>query len=280
MTKDFLEKHGFKPLTLNDRDLYCSFLGSTRVLDLCFPALLAYWDSPMYRIRDGVMLVCVNETDGYISLPPMGDFGAGILQLRGMGLPPIGYMTRRQADMCGLETNCDKRFSDYIVMRQEMTALSWKYKHKLADYNYFIKHYAFSVKEITPELHNDCRAVLEQWCGGRSCSDCLFGCEKPVLERYLAGMPQSGASGLLVYIDNKPVGNLIAALQGDSLFYPYAKTDKAFSGLSVFMYVYFASMHSVPYVNLGSDGGIEGIRHFKNKFRPYTLSDKWFYEGI
>ena len=85
-----------------------------------------------------------------------------------------------------------------------------------------------------------------------------------------------GITGLVVYCGGAPIGNLIAYAQGDTLYYPYAKADNSYFGISVYMYIDLAKKFDTQYVNLGSDGGIEGIRHFKGKFRPYILTDKYF----
>lgn len=278
MDKKTLVSSGFLPLTIQQKELYCNYLGNTRVLDLCYLALDGFWDCPLYREQAGVLLVCVNEPEGYLFLPPMGDFDEGLRQI--LQLTPhgqIGYLTKEQADRTGLPVQTDHRFDDYIVPISQLLTMTWKYKHKLSDYNYFINNYDFKAEPITVANAQDCTAILEDWCNTRDCTHCLFSCEKQVLARYLAGMPKNGLCGLIVYINDQAVGSILGTVQGDSLFYPYAKSQKI-TGLSVYMYVELARQFetAVEYVNLGSDGGMEGIRRFKNKFAPYTLIGKWF----
>lgn len=275
MTKELLEKNGFQTLDKTKYELYQSSISKNHVLDIRFPIMYAYWNTPLFRYRDGVMLTAVNESDGYIFLPP-SDFNAGIKQMLEITpSPTIGYMTKQEADVCPLPTYNDARFSDYIVNRDELINISWKYKHKTADYNRFIKSYSITTKPFSYQNADDCRFILNGWCQNRSCADCLFGCEKGVLERYIE-LADCGITGLVVYCDDKPVGSIVACTHDDTLYYPYAKADNSYFGISVYMYVELAKKSNAKYVNLGSDGGIDGIRHFKGKFRPYDLLDKYF----
>lgn len=275
MTKQHLLNNKFIPLSSNVEDLYQKYYNDTKILDICYPILCAYWE-PLYRIKDGVMLVAVNESDGYIFLPPMGNWSSGLEQIAQISsIPSIGYMNKEQATACPYQTQADLRFSDYIVLQSDLTTLSWKYKHKLSDYNYFTKHYNFYTQDMTENNKRDCTTVLNNWCDGRDCSLCLFGCEKPVLDKYVNSTSNS-LHGLLVYCDNKPVGNLIACKESDTLYYPYCKADNSYTGLSVYMYVEMARRFDAKYVNLGSDGGINGIKSFKNKFKPFNLLEKYF----
>jgi len=275
MNKKLLLDNGFQPLDKTKYKLYTENSTESRVLDIRFPILQAYWDDALYRIHDSVMLTAVNEQDGYIFLPAK-DFKAGIKQmLKITSNISMGYMTSEQAEACPLPTYRDKRFSDYIVSRNELIVTSWKYKHKTADYNRFMKNSNISVKPFCANTADDCRTILNNWCKGRNCADCLFGCEKGVLEKYI-DLTDCGITGLVVYCGGAPIGNLIAYAQGDTLYYPYAKADNSYFGISVYMYIDLAKKFDTQYVNLGSDGGIEGIRHFKGKFRPYILTDKYF----
>ncbi len=276
MTYKDLIDNGFLPLTDKESALYNEYINDGAILDICYPVLTAYWE-PLYRLKDGVMLVAVKEENDYIFLPPLGDLTKGTHQIFLINKEAnVGYMVKEQADIFPKASSPDLRFSDYVVEKEQMTTLSWKYKHKLSDYNYFVKHYNYTLEDVNLTNANDCRTVLSSWCDGRDCSLCLFGCEKKVLESYLEAISKNQMYGLLAYCDNKPIGSLIACKAKDTLYYPYCKTDKAYTGLSVFMYIEFAKRFDVKYVNLGSDGGIEGIKHFKNKFKPYILKDKYF----
>ena len=275
MTKHLLLNNNFISLTDNDEELYREYGCDTKILDVRYPILLAYWE-PLYRLKDGIMLIAVKENDGYIFLPPMGNMSKGLEQITQISPnPSIGYMNKEQANACPFRTQADLRFSDYLVLRDDLITLSWKYKHKLSDYNYFIKHYDIRIDTMNKSNAKDCITVLDNWCSGRDCSLCLFGCEKPVLKKYISSTSKS-LHGIIAYCDNKPIGNLIACKEGDTLYYPYCKADNSYNGLSVYMYVEMARRFNVQYVNLGSDGGINGIKSFKNKFKPYTLIDKYF----
>ena len=236
MTKQELIKNGFKHLTVNQNAEFEKHPFNNRILDIRLPILLAYWDEPLYRIFDGILLVAVNEENNYIFLPPTPDFANGLQQIKEINHDAIiGYMGESEAMLCDKETHYIASFSDYITKRQDLITLSWKYKHKLSDYNYFVKNNNFTARPLTPELANDCRTVLNNWCNGRDCSLCLFGCEKKPLEKYIS-MIDSGINGILIYSNDQPIGNLISCVCGDTLYYPYDKTDKNYSCLSVYMY--------------------------------------------
>ena len=276
MTKDVLTENGFITLTTDKYPIYEKYKFNNHILDIQLPILLAYWDQPLYRIFDDIMLIAVKEENDYIFLPPCPDFKHGLSQIKHI-YPNviIGYMNSEQAQLCNSEVEYDARFSDYITKREELITLSWKYKHKLSDYNNFIKNNSFEVRALIPETANDCRTVLNNWCNGRDCSLCLFGCEKKVLEKYIELIGR-GIDGMLVYSNGVPIGSLISCVYDDTLYYPYAKTDKKYNGLSVYMYVEHAKHFNAKYVNLGSDGGFEGIRRFKDKFKPYQMLNKYF----
>ena len=284
MTEQQLSAAGFTPLPqIGGRAILEEYQrGTNRILDLCYGALDAYWDRPYCKQENGSLQIFVNEPEGYLALPPIGgDFHDGIAHLqklfRAAGEPIYaGYFTAEQAQASCLAMDCDERFGDYICKREELTALTWKYKHKTADYNAFLRTISPRAVPVSPAVFEDCRAVLSSWCANRNCADCLFLCEKDVLERYLLHMEHNGMRGLLVYDGKMPIGLLLYYETPNMLFYPFCKTDKRYNGLSVWLYVEAARTCASEYVNLGSDGGIAGLKRFKDKFRPYEKVNKFF----
>ncbi len=97
--------------------------------------------------------------------------------------------------------------------------------------------------------------------------------------KYIANYPCNGACGIAVTDKGRPIGCVIGEASGDYLYYCFGKSDKHYNGLSVYMYVEFARLFPAEYVNLGSDGGLEGLRRFKDKFAPYQRLDKYRAEG-
>lgn len=282
-----LGTEGFAPLKREDRPLYQSYFKGP-LLDLCFTALTAYWTDIYYKEHAGCLCVLLREEGRFFALPPLGegDARAAVAYLCRLfaraGLRPVfDYIPASQLELFSrFSLSFDARFSDCVLPAQQLLRLSWKYKHKTADYNYFTRTVPGALTHpFSEKTFPLFRKALNSWCAGRDCSQCLFGCERDVLEKYIANYPCNGACGIAVTDKGRPIGCVIGEASGDYLYYCFGKSDKHYNGLSVYMYVEFARLFPAEYVNLGSDGGLEGLRRFKDKFAPYRRLDKYRAEG-
>ncbi len=96
------------------------------------------------------------------SAPGEGDARAAVAYLCRLfaraGLKPVfDYIPASQLELFGrFSLSFDARFSDCVLPAQQLLRLSWKYKHKTADYNYFTRTvpgaltHPFSEKNLSP----------------------------------------------------------------------------------------------------------------------------------
>ena len=194
--------------------------------------------------------------------------------------PRFEYIPLSQLELFkSFSVGFDPRFSDCVLPQEQLLRLSWKFKHKTADYNYFVR--TVPGAEIHPFNSQNAplfEEALNNWCAGRDCAQCLFGCEKEILKKYISGYPSNGACGITVTDRGRPIGCIIGEASNNCLYYCFGKSDKRYNGLSVYMYIEFARRFPAEWVNLGSDGGLEGLRRFKDKFAPYQRLDKYWAE--
>lgn len=194
--------------------------------------------------------------------------------------PRFEYVPSSQLELFkNFSAGFDPRFSDCVLPQEQLLRLSWKFKHKTADYNYFVR--TVPGAEVHPFNNQNAplfEEALNNWCANRDCTQCLFGCEKEILKKYISGYPSNGACGVAVTDRGRPIGCVIGEVSNNCLYYCFGKSDKHYNGLSVYMYIEFSRRFPAEWVNLGSDGGLEGLRRFKDKFAPYQRLDKYWAE--
>lgn len=284
--ENLLKQAGFKPLGSQDRPLYQKYFNGP-VLDLCFSALTAYWTAIFYKEYSGCLCLIMREEGRYFALAPMGQGNAreAVAKLCEL-FSRAGLKARFEYIPAGnlelfkdFKLGFDARFSDCVLPAEQLLRLSWKFKHKTADYNHFIRTVPGAAVHPFDKAHFSLFIeALNGWCLKRDCAQCLFGCEKDVLKKYIENAPFNGACGIAVTDCGRPIGCLVGERSNHYLYYCLGKSLPQYSGLSVYMYVEFARREPAEWINLGSDGGMEGIRRFKDKFAPYTRLDKYWAE--
>ena len=288
MTEADLQTRGFLPLTAEDRPAFQTWFQDNQILDLGFFSLRAYFDAVWYRETPNLYEVVVSDQGGLFPLFPRpkqedpaalraalreldklwGDLGQD-LQMSYLTFDQLKFLKETFPDRPSLSDH-DSRFSDTLCAREDFFRLSWKNKQKYSDYLRFYREQTPVWTDVTPERADDCRTVMNHWCARHDCHSCLFGCEKKVLEHFLSDeMP-----GLLCYLQGNPVALIFGEMSGYTLFFPFAKAEPL-TGLTVALYLEFASRFPAKTINIGSDGGLEGLKHFKSKFRPFEKLDKY-----
>ena len=288
MTGAELRAAGFAPLALADRERFAAWFRDNQILDLGFFTLRAYFSEVWIRESPDLFEAAAADEGGLFPLFPRqrnrdpDALRAALFKLdrlwtaSGQDLQ-MSFLTAEQ--LAFLEqtfegrtffSGCDERFSDTLCAREDFFRLSWKNKQKYSDYLRFYREQTPVWEEVGPARADDCRRVMEGWCARRDCRECLFGCEKKVLERFLSdGMP-----GLLCFLEGRPTALIFGELSGDTLFFPFAKADPV-TGLTVALYLEFAGRVPAKFINIGSDGGLEGLKQFKSKFRPFVKLNKY-----
>lgn len=176
------------------------------------------------------------------------------------------------------ETGAEDKYSDYFTSRDDYVALDKRAAlHKYKDYNQFCRRYSHAEYEITSETLPVARALLDEWCAARSCADCTTGCEKQWILRLFDAWAELPAKGLIVEAEGKPAGFCVLEQNGDTVLRLVSKPSGKQRGLQVFMGVESVKrlFPDAKYVNMGPDSGVEGLRMFKDKFRPYTKLKKY-----
>lgn len=270
-----------------DRELLMPHLQKLRFIDTGFTALYYVADSLNVRyacIRDSLVVAFdLPENTAYtlFGVEQLACAADALVQDAGASficVPQSQLDAYRTLPGYVAQIRRSDGFSDYLCRYDDFVSLkSQNGRRKCKDYNRFVHRNDYSVREIAEENLGDVRALMDRWCQTRDCADCLCGCERDWVAKLLDAWSELPAKGLLVDIDGSPQGFAIAELCGDTMLRLVGKPVGRQEGLHVFLGIQTAlrQFPDAAYVNSGPALGLPGLTLMKQKFKPYTLLDKY-----
>jgi hypothetical protein len=172
----------------------------------------------------------------------------------------------------------DRDNFDYLYLRSDLAALSGKRFHKKKNLvNAFNAAYpGAEVRPLTAENVPDARGVLDAWEKSR-------GGDEPTDYREcaeaLSNLTALGLTGVVVYVDGKPVGFSLGEPLAAGRMYctHFEKAVDDYKG--VFQFVNQAQARALPetveFINREQDVGDEGLRQAKMTYRPARFVVKY-----
>lgn len=289
---------GFKMLSIEDRDLIYKYREDMSISDMGVTQLYAWQEKfqNQYQVIDGYLCILYQRDDGTSSCyAPLGPYekekyNQMLLKLKKeldeRGIPfrfdfvPEDWLDRF-GRLPGYEaaTSCNDDFSDYIYEAEDFLNLSGKAnEQKRYLVNYFKNHFFYEYRSMTTELLKDAYYVVEQWCQGRVCKECYWGCEKNAIMQILKNWEEFSCKGAVIYVDGVPKAFMIGEKIGkDMVVSHFQKADRRLKGLYAFISheFYLREYPGIRYINLQEDMGIPGLRESKLSYRPIHMLKKY-----
>lgn len=288
----------FKLITLEDAARMRQYDEDMAISDMEFTQLYAWQDrfQNRYKIINGYFCTIFTRDDGVPACyAPIGvyekeSYNETLLILKRemdrLGAPfhfdfvPENWIPRF-GSLPGFHVSlsCDDDFSDYIYKAEDFLCLTGRVnEHKRYLVNYFKKHYTYEYRSLTAENRQDAMKVMENWCEGRDCSRCYWGCEKKAITRVLEGWDMLSCRGAVIYVDGEPNAFMVGEqIRQDMVVSHFQKADKRIKGLYAFISheFYIREYPGITYINLQEDMGIPALRESKQSYRPCHMLRKY-----
>jgi hypothetical protein len=176
---------------------------------------------------------------------------------------------------------CSLKSHDYILSQQELSGLRGnKYKSKRAGYNYFIKNFDFSYKELTPKDRMECIELYSLWEKERKRANIDSLYQKMLedsrisLKEALGSYSKLGFKGAKVQVNKEAKAFTFGfALNKETFCILYEITDLAIKGLAQFIFSRFAQeLKDYKYINIMDDSGLDNLKKVKLSYYPTRLA--------
>ncbi len=175
---------------------------------------------------------------------------------------------------------CHEKYPDYLCSRSDLALLKGnKFKSQRAAYNYFIKHYAYTVSCLRLADQEDCLNLFDSWIKERKaqCQDVVY-CgmledNRKVIKDALVNYKQLNLEGIVVRVDRQiKAFSFGYRLNRDIFCVLYEITDLAIKGLAQFVFRQFSQdLKGYRYINIMDDSGLENLRKTKLAYKPVRL---------
>lgn len=190
-------------------------------------------------------------------------------------LQRLRAFVKSEADIVFDRDNCD-----YVYLTSDLVELKGKkFDGKRNHINKFNKLYEYEYVNISSELIDECKRIMEQWCEGRNCS-CQRGdyCEKYANLEVLDNYDILGCKGALIKVNGKfeafTIGEM---LNSDTAVIHIEKANFSINGLYTMINQQFCKREwfGTKYINREQDLGQEGLRKAKLSYNPVMLVNKY-----
>lgn len=169
----------------------------------------------------------------------------------------------------------DEDLDEYVYLKEKMITLSGRALHKKKNHmNYFLKTYAYEVKDVTPDMTDEVMAFvtshkIEKDAEGEELES--LHVEEDAIRRYLAHTNEENVYSAAIYIENELVAVALGErLNGDTAAEHFEKADDDYRGLYQVICSEFCKRlpEEIVYVNREEDMGLENLRKAKEALRP------------
>lgn len=245
-----------------------------------------------WLVLEGALCVFFKDRIGcFMYLPPLGKIkNEGVLEecLRIMDSvnrnKEISRIENLEEEDLGFYQERDfqiqEKFPEYLCKRSDLAVLAGdKFKSKRASCNYFIKHYQFQYRPLSPGDKKGCLRLYEAWMRKRRSTNKdliyqgMLKDSKSSLENALFSYRPLRFTGRVVRIGGAVRGFTFGfALNKDTFCILYEITDLSVKGLAQFIFRGFcADLKPYSYINIMDDSGLENLKEVKLSYRPHKL---------
>ena len=175
---------------------------------------------------------------------------------------------------------------DYIYLREDLVKLSGRKLHQKKNHlNYFLKNYAFTYEEATPEMVPEIMAYIEsknEYKMGETPEDWkeILELETEAIRELLKFVGKGLLTGV-IRIDGKieavTLGEFAKTNSHETVLVHVEKADDRFRGLYQAINNEFCKRlpEDTIYVNREEDMGLENLRQTKTSYKPVKMGEKY-----
>lgn len=298
-----IKKRGFRELTGKDRKLFDEYykdMNGYWASSICFTSMIAWhFNIQIYYKRYDNYLLCValdGSSDRFLMLPLIGYYEQEAVTrimteakifFQNLGFSLImtdisEWMLPYYQNVPGFDwlVENDRGLCDYIYQAKDFEA-AMDTQETRYNYKYFIRKYQPETYELSPEYEEECAELCERvWCGCHTCEDCHYGCLKTTIRTTMQNFNQLNAKGILVRQEGRAIAYCVVTRLKGLAIYQFKKTERNYRGINEYIHkeCYDRFLKGVEVINYTEDMGLEGLRKYKSKLAPYTLSPKYSIE--
>lgn len=277
-----------KEITLNDRELFLSYIGKQENSTLSFTTLYTWsFDGRIkYAIVDGCLVVVFYGKNGCVCSYPYGDgdrIAAAKKTYEFMETPVFVLMDEKQSKELEMifpdefEIYSDENNADYVYLVEELINLKGnKYQQKRNHLNAFLKLYDYTYERLGIENIDEIKELFFKWETGQTNHD-TGSAEKATL-LFLENMDKLGVVCAGLRVD----GKLVAFTGGESItddmaHVPIEFADTDYRGAFNVINRDFCKNEwsEYKYINREEDMGVEGMRYAKRAYNPVKMIEKY-----
>ena len=302
-----LPQLGYRPVKPEDHRVfepYYDAMNGHYASSLSFTCLLAWSDaiSTFYKSvwgGEGNLLVCL-QYDGTVTqwtaIPFIGrysresvenafrvlrmDMEALRMPLRVMDVSEWMVPFYQGAGEISWDIENPREWMDYIYQRADFEK-SLNSSDSLYRCRYFLRKFSPETVVLTSAHKEECLDCLRAfWCPGRDCADC-FACPVDAIGNVVGALDNLRADGLLVRVGGRPVGFCITTCRNGLGVYQFKHANNHIKGVNEYLLreCFDRFLTVAEEINYTEDMGDEGLRAYKSKLAPYTLSPRMTLRG-
>lgn len=283
-------------LDLKDRKLFNKYLALAKHELAAFSFSNIYiwkslFDIRWVLIRERLCIFFRDKVGCFMYLPPLGEEPAPLAVKQAFEIMDVVNKNKDVSRIENVEEKdlayyrasgycCSNKYPDYLCLRRDLELLRGnKFKSQRASCNYFIKHYDFDVRGLTPADKKECLDLFSSWLDGRkkqSSDDIYCGMledNRQVIKAALADYRYLGFEGIIVKVNKQTKGFTFGyRLNNDTFCVLYEITDLSVKGLAqVIFRKLCAGLKSYKYINIMDDSGLDNLRKVKLAYKPLRI---------
>lgn len=292
---------GFKKLDVNDKEMFAKYFEKMHgnwASSICFPSMLA-WNSSIviyHKLIDDYLCCIAHDIPAsrWVLLPVIGHYETEALDrcmikvmdiMEELKLPIIitdvsswmlpYYMGLKSIK---LKESYDESLSDYIYTADDFIK-GFDRPDNRYNYNYFVRKFNPTMDYVkSSDVESYIEYIRTNWCNKHSCTGCQYGCMLDSASNLIGVIEKSGANGIVVYVEDKIAGYLIAGMERDQLVFHFKKTIHGLRGLNEYLHCRYFTLFGdrAKAINYTEDMNIPGLRSYKQRLAlSYQLQHKY-----
>lgn len=294
------EKLHFIPLTINDKEVFDRYLNSYNfnTCEYSFANLLIWRNGCdiTYTLYDGVLIIKKRDFKGnYHFMQPIGYNKENLRKIieklkeyrvqnkmkflfKDVEKSFLEQLKELYGDTIQIDEDIDN--FDYIYDSKKLASLSGKKLHsKKNHYNYFIKTYNYTVKDLSePLVREDCIKAAEAWHNEKYNGNKYLSYELEGIRELINNMDSLCLKGIAIYVDDVISAFTIGEQVNDNMAIIHIEKGRVdIRGIYSFINKTFVEKYftDVEFINREQDLGIEGLRKAKKSYYPVKLEEKY-----